>query len=237
MNDISEFQMSIAFEKLIKSNFNLKGLPKFDLMYKEIVCQQGIADFIGVDSKNNINSLSAFDDILSLESGTLVFSLLKIKASRTKQFLQEKTGLSNRTLNRVLKELLFNDFIRKSGEDAYVVSPDIMIPKINIWAFELKLSNWKRALFQSLQYKAFANYSIGVFPIEKEKVLRKQVALFTELNVGILLFDIKENTLEFLFRPKKEKPSSKWHTLFAMGKLANQYNSDNIDIGSALLRK
>ncbi|MEA5093176.1 hypothetical protein SDC9_22231 [bioreactor metagenome] len=226
MSSVSEIEMSIAFEKLVKSGEHLNGMPDLDLMYKEVACKQGIADFIGVNAKIDMGFFSSFNCGITLESGTLIFSLLKPKAPRSKRFLQEKTGLSEATVNRVIKELVSYDFIKNVGHELYVLSPVFVRPRVDIWAFELKLSNWRRALFQCLQYKAFANYSVVVFPIEKEHVLKKQLSLFKELNVGVLLFDITENNLRFLSRPKKEKSLSKWHTLFAIGKIANQYNFD-----------
>jgi len=219
--------MSDAFEKLIKSDMLVKGMPKFDLLYKEIVCQQGIADFIGIVYEKEMEQFSFLDNIISLESGTLVLSLLKYKAPRSEKYLQEKTGLSEKTINRVIKELLDKDIIQNTREKRYVISHNLVIPKFDIWAFELKLSNWKRALFQALQYKAFASYSSIVVPIEKEYLLSKQLPLFKKLNVGIILFDYDNSNIRFLMRPKKEKSSSKWHRFYAMGKLANHYNADN----------
>jgi len=226
MDGLSELQMSIAFEKILKTKEKVTGIPKFDLIYKEVVCQQGIADFVCLVTKEGLNQLDIFDNIQILESGTLVFSLLKPKANRSKKFLQEKTGLSEKTIAKVLKELCKNDIAIEEKEGVYHLSPKVIMPSLDIWAFELKISNWKRALFQALQYKAFANYSLVVFPFEKEGVLKKQLELFRELNVGILLFDVTNGKLKFLLHPKKEKPSSKWHMLFTLGQLAHQYSSE-----------
>lgn len=230
MYDLSELQMSIAFEKLLKADKNLVGIPTFDLIYKEVVCQQGIADFVGLVAKEKFEQLEIFENVHSLESGTLIFSLLKPKAVRSKRYLQEKTGLSEKTITRVLKELCENEVIVEEKEELYHLSSNALMPRLDIWAFELKISNWKRALFQALQYKAFANYSVVVFPFERESVLAKQMELFRELNVGILLFDVRNEKVKFLLHPQKEKSSSKWHTLFALGKLAHQYSSENNQI-------
>lgn len=227
MSQISELQMSVAFEKLLKSDMHVNSMPKFNLLYKEIVCQQGIADFIGIKYEKEMDQFSFLNNIISLESGTLLLSLLKYKAPRSEKYLLEKTGLSEKTINRVIKELLDNDIIQNISEKTYVISSNLVIPEFDIWAFELKLSNWKRALFQALQYKAFANYSSIVVPIEKEYLLSKQLSLFKKLNVGIILFDYDNNKIRFLVRPKKEKSTSKWHRFYAIGKLANQCNTNN----------
>ena len=233
MSSISELQMSIAFERLIKSGVYIGGIPQFDLIYKEVVCQQGIADFVGLVSKYGLENLELFENVQSLESGTLIFSLLKPKAARSKSFLQEKTGLSEKTVSRVLRELCKSNLVSEITDGHYILSSEAIMPKLDIWAFELKISNWKRALFQALQYKAFANYSLVVFPFEKENVLGKQIDLFRELNVGILLFDVNTNHVKFLLRPKKERASSKWHMLFALGQLAHQHSCENNKIESS----
>ena len=134
MYELSELQMSIVFEKLLKAKEKLPGIPKFDLVYKEVVCQQGIADFVGLVTKEGVNQLEIFENIQYLESGTLVFSLLKPKANRSKKFLQEKTGLSEKTITKVLKELCKNEMVIEEKKGLYHLSPKVVMPRLDIWA-------------------------------------------------------------------------------------------------------
>jgi len=54
-------------------------------------------------------------------------------------------------------------------------------------AVELKLSNWRRALYQATIYTTFAPESYIAMPSGKEGVLRKNIQEFSRWGVGILL--------------------------------------------------
>ena len=223
MVDYSELEMSITFESAIKKQ-SIKGLPSFEFLFKEVSCQQGIPDFVGLSSARFIQAHD-FSNLSSTESSSIILSLLKHKAGRRKSYIKKKTNISDATLNRVLRELQSNNFILERN-NLYYLSVENVPTNDTIWAFELKLSNWKRALFQALQYKAFANYSVVVFPFEKEKVLRQNLSTFTDFNVGVLLFDSKSQKAKWLRRPQKEKPISKWQTLFLLGKISKQHSEE-----------
>ena len=217
MIDYNEQEMAKAFEIALNTK-QVKGLPDFALIYNEFACKQGIPDFIGVPFLDSVMNRE-FSKLTMLESSSMVLSLLKYNSGRRKRYIKEKTDLSDSTVNKVLKELLSNNFIVE--KDGLYYLSILYDNKVNdIWAFELKLSNWRRALFQSLQYKAFANYVIAVFPYEKEKILKQNIAIFKELNVGVLLFDARNMVTKWIRRPVKEKSVSRWQTIFFQGKLS-----------------
>lgn len=223
MISFSELEMSDAFEIILKSS-TIRGIPQFDLLYKEVASQQGIPDFVGLTSNYFINKYN-FEEISSIESASLILSFLKRKSGRRWKYLKEHTSLSDTTLNRILKELLAHKYITIENNLYYLAVTSIPQGD-NIWAFELKLSNWKRALFQALQYKAFANYVVVVFPFEKENILRQNLTAFAEMNVGVLLFDANYCRTKWIRRPRKESPISKWQTLFLLGKIAHQHSQE-----------
>ena len=76
---------------------------------------------------------------------------------------------------------------------------------VDLWAFELKLKNWKRALYQATQYKAFSNSVFTVFPYYKKALLEKNMHYFKNLNIGCLLLDSDTNELFVLNYPQKEQ--------------------------------
>lgn len=217
--------MANAFDAAIKASF-IKGMPAFDLVYREVVCQQGIADFVGITSATPILMNNDLDELSSIDSSSQILSLLKLNSGRKLKFLSERIGITDATLNRILKELISKKYVVKKDE-LYYLSRPYNLDKTNIWAFELKLSNWKRAIFQALQYKAFANYSVVVFPLAKEKLLMENLDLFRKLNVGILLFDAETLENKWINHAKKEHSISRWHTMFLLGKLSNQFSHDH----------
>ena len=144
MSEFTELEMANAFEDMLLASL-VKGVPNFDVLYREVVCQQGIPDFIGLLSDRLIQNYS-FANLTATESCSVILSILKRNSGRKKRYIKEKTSLSDATLNRALRELLINKLvIEKDGLYFLAVNDDPN--NNNIWAFELKLSNWKRALF------------------------------------------------------------------------------------------
>ena len=82
MGEYSEFEMSITFESAIKKR-SIKGLPFFELLFKEVSCQQGIPDFVGLSSAKFIQAHD-FSNLSSTESSRIILSLLKRKPGRKK---------------------------------------------------------------------------------------------------------------------------------------------------------
>ena len=83
-----------------------------------------------------------------------------------------------------MRELKANDFITKK-KNLYFLSDSFVQESDNIWAFDLKAPNWKRALQQATLYKAFANYVVAVRPSDEEEALQEKLELFAEHIIGV----------------------------------------------------
>lgn len=225
MNKISEFDMAKSFAETLKEK-RISRQQNYDYIFQEVVCQQGIADFVCINT-NGLFEKYKFGKVSSMENCSQILSLLKLNTGRTYSFIEQQTGLPTSTLHRTIKEIINYGYVREDSNLLYRCIPDIS-SKTTTWAFELKLSNWKRALFQALQYKAFANYSVVVFPYDKQNVLKKNLHFFKNLNVGILLFDALEKQSKWLFYPRKETPISRWHSFFLLGRIISQPSEENI---------
>lgn len=223
MIQLSELEMANSFEKALKSSV-IRCIPHFDIVYRELKCQQGIPDFIGIPSDKFVTTFN-FSTLSSIESSSVILSFLKYHSGRRKDYLKKKTALSDNLLNKSIRELQNNKFIVEAN-GLYYISPQMELFNDNIWAFELKLSNWKRALFQALQNKTFSNFSIVVFPFGKEHVLMQNLDVFAKLNVGVLLFEASSFKTKWLYRAKKEQPVSKWATWFLLGKVSSQKSQE-----------
>jgi len=110
----------------------------------------------------------------------------------------------------------------------YFLSKSFVQESDNIWAFDLKAPNWKRALQQATLYKAFANYVVAVRPSDEEEALQEKLELFAELNVGLLLFNPQSLEYKWLRRPLKDNALSKWQKLFFLGRLAAQHYQESL---------
>ena len=92
-----------AFECAIKSML-IKELPNFESVYREL---QGSADFVGFPHEKVIGTYD-FSNLSSLEHSSLVLSILKYNSGRTKEYIKERTGIADTSLNRTLRELKSN---------------------------------------------------------------------------------------------------------------------------------
>ncbi len=79
-------------------------------------------------------------------------------------------------------------------------------------AFELKISNWRKALMQASRYKYFANVSIVVLPTEKLKIASNYLATFKAINVGLWGFSQKSKQIISLYTPRPCKPFESKYT-------------------------
>ncbi|MDY2637155.1 MAG: hypothetical protein SOV56_04380 [Phascolarctobacterium sp.] len=202
----SEFEMGISFGKALhNSKIPYLKFPKN--ISTEMISKQGIPDFVIVGCREGklINMRIEFS---STESSCRALSVLKYFSGRTFSYVKRAIGQNDYICNKTLRELEYLNLIKKQKGLYYLVYNELLDK--DIWAFELKLGDWKRSLFQAMQYLAFANYSVVVFPFEKEKVLLTQLRVFEKFNIGVLLFNIEDNKNKWLYRPKKSRPLSKW---------------------------
>lgn len=211
-----------AFECAIKSAV-IKELPTFESVYREL---QGSADIVGFPHEKIIGAYD-FSKLSSLEHCSLILSILKYNSGRTKDYIKERTGIADTELNRALRELKANDFMLKK-KNLYFLSASFVQENDNIWAFEIKSLNWKRALQQASLYKAFANYVVAVRPFDEEEALQSKLDLFAELNVGLLLFNAQTLEFKWLKRPLKDNALSKWQKLFFLGRLSGQHYQESL---------
>ena len=217
-----EFEVLDSFERVLKASL-IKELPAFERLFREL---QGSADFVGFPHEKLIGTYD-FSKLSSLEHSSLVLSILKYNSGRTKDYIKERTGITDTALNRTLRELKVNDFLVKK-KNLYFLSKSFVQESDNIWAFDLKAPNWKRALQQATLYKAFANYVVAVRPSDEEEALQEKLELFAELNVGLLLFNPQSLEHKWLRRPLKDNALSKWQKLFFLGRLSAQHYQESL---------
>jgi hypothetical protein len=75
-----------------------------------------------------------------------------------------------------------------------------------IRAFELKMSNWRRALMQAHRYKYFADVSIVVLPHDKMKIASSYLSTFKSVKVGLWGFNPRNNRIITRYTPRLAKP-------------------------------
>lgn len=157
---------------------------------------------------------------------SIILAFLRQKQFRTPEYIIRNTGFNSKIVMRELNYLCRVGICQKNDAGNFRFSDDFYMPIAHIHSFELKMSNWKRALFQAVRYKNFSEYVSVVMPIEKEQVLLDNIRAFEECNVGALLFDAEKYVLKTLYRSKKNSTVSLQHLYYMSGKLLIERHSD-----------
>ncbi|MFH0908787.1 MAG: hypothetical protein V1929_08495 [bacterium] len=75
-------------------------------------------------------------------------------------------------------------------------------------AFEMKLSNWQKALSQASRYRNFAHQAIVVLPPDVCAHAMKAIDTFKLVRVGLWSFDPETTRIRILFTPRRHRPRS-----------------------------
>ena len=92
-----------------------------------------------------------------------------------------------------------------------------------LWAFELKLRDWRRALYQALQCRSFAHRAYVVFPSDREGFIRSKTDTLRALGVGALSYDPKVQRIRVLVPSRKARPTTLHHYYYALGRFYGEH--------------
>lgn len=88
------------------------------------------------------------------------------------------------------------------------MSAEVFMTGINpkLLAFEVKLSNWRKALMQAHRYRFFAHVAIVLLPKSNEHAALEHLETFRLLRVGLWSFEIKTQRITRHFTPRSGPP-------------------------------
>ncbi len=78
-------------------------------------------------------------------------------------------------------------------------------------AFELKISDWRKALQQASRYRFFAHVPIAVLHIDYSRGALENLESFRVLGVGLWTFDPQKNVIASHFTPPPAHPRDTRH--------------------------
>ena len=162
---LTEEQLSAVFEAIITNGGLCSPYPRFAHVLREMDCQQGRPDFVASPTKATIIPRSlrvSLASALATPSTARTLSLLKPVAPRSVDYILRASGLSLPVVRRSISALESLNLVSRYGQSGYVLSPEFPEMRWEFWAFEVKVDNWRRVLYQALQCKAFAHRVIVV---------------------------------------------------------------------------
>ncbi|GAI96155.1 unnamed protein product, partial [marine sediment metagenome] len=202
----SEEKMAQAFQRLLMSENGLPGVGCFGAIYREISCRQGRPDFIALRYK------SCSDQRISINVpglvGPAILQNLKHKAPRTLDYLVGKLEFGRESIRKSLRLMIENGYIEQLDSGAYRLAAQMNHEKPEIWTFELKLNNPKKAVFQAQQSRAYAERAIIVVPPGQERNYERFRETMKRWHVGLSTFNPITGIFHFVRKGRKARAFS-----------------------------
>jgi len=213
----TEEEMADAFERLLKAGRTLRGVGRFSRVFREVDCHRGRPDFVAL--AHGTTRFLAGRSVTVKFAGSLVMSFLHERAPRSLAYLCEHSGLSMRTVESAMDELVERKYVLRAESGSCLLNPSRPLRQVRVWAFELKLDKPRRAVFQAQQYRSFAQGVLIVVPPEQLALYDKFKLAIRRWGIGLASFN--PLTEEFIVTrpPRIGRPHSRHHQAYALFQL------------------
>ena len=216
---LTEAMLTSSFEYVIDEVPIATSYPSFSHFTREMDCQQGRLDLVASANKPDALPIASalLAEALSTRSLAHVVSLLHAEVPRHRDDIINDSILSAPIVRKALRRLEEFELAYQSECNVYYLSTAFPTIEWELWAFEVKLSNWKRALYQALQYQAFAHFSVVVVAEQWAHRIEKHIDAFKVFGVGIFALRNDTKALRPILLPKRQNPRSRFHHYYALG--------------------
>jgi DNA-binding transcriptional ArsR family regulator len=216
-----ERELSKSFEQSVRPSLWTHRRGGTWTLVRESMCSEGRADLVWgrFDKSRSIRELRRHSDLLKNLTSSRILAALDREAELSEEELLERIGVSRPVLQKWLRALAKAGLIEKDAMDSYSLISDQRMPKVEICSFELKLKNWKRALYQATRYRSFSHRVFVVMPPGSAGVAYRHKHFFERANVGLVSHDTSGQS-RVLVRPKTRQPHATHRAIMAIGMLS-----------------
>lgn len=213
----SEKDMAQAFQRLLLSENGLPSVGIFAAIYREITCQQGRPDFIAL----RYTSSSGEGEHMNVSGlvGPAILQRLKPVAPRTIDYLVSKLEFGRHSIRKSLRRLIEIGYVEQLESGAYRLLNVNHLQTPEIWTFELKLNNPKKAVFQAQQSRIYAERAIIVVPPGQEKNYNRFEVTMHRWHIGLATFDPHTEVFRFVRKGRKSRALSPTQQLYTLSRL------------------
>jgi hypothetical protein len=185
----------------------------------ELTARNGVADFVLTPTSLSGPKLEWARKLaagISSPAAAGVVAALNSTYPTSVDVIAKRADLSRSTVSRVIRQLTAGGVAWGDSANGIRLLHPVRESDVELWAYELKLRDWRHGMYQALQYRAFAHSVAIVLPQQAAKIVISHLGRFRAYNVGVMIFDPKTGHLRVLVRPKRSKPGSMAHYLFAL---------------------
>jgi hypothetical protein len=210
----TEKEMADAFMELLQAPEGLPGIGPFDGVCREVTCRQGRPDFIAYRKKKGFK-LPNLSESLGFV-GSVILANLKSKVARTFDYLVNQSEFSEDSIRRTLRRLITSGYVKCTKTGSYRLGNIASQLKAELWVFELKLDNPKRAIFQAQQSRVYSNHVMIIVPPGHEERYTRYRMTMTRWGIGIATFDPINNTFILSRRSRNNRYPCQQHQIYAL---------------------
>jgi len=185
---------------------------------RESICSEGRADIVWgrFERGRSLTKFRRHAALLQNPTASRLLAILRQRSAQLEEDLIPRIGVTVPVLRKWLRALLEADFVTTTQDGRFRAIPRNAFPTVEICSFELKLKNWKRALYQATRYRSFSHRVFVVMPVNSAHVAFQNAELFRRANVGLVAHD-NSGESRVLVRPQKRLPNSSYRTIMALG--------------------
>lgn len=204
----TEDQLMAAFDLALADSELWLGLPgRRTFTMEEVEGIHGCVDRMMVSLPSGVRPARARSELLRQETCCRIVVALRAKQPKSVDQLVLEVARSRKTVRYWLARMEQEGLVRAVSAQGHVLGPKSSLPDCEIWCFEGKLRNWKRALYQATRYRAFAHRSLVVMPEDSVRPAEAQVDRFRLARVGLLALD-DNGCLRVITSPRPQRPRS-----------------------------
>jgi hypothetical protein len=217
--DYTEREMADAFMELLQSKEGLPSVGTFDRVYRDVYCYQGRPDFIALHNKKHIQPPKLPESMGFV--GPAILATLKPNATRTFRYLVSHLEFSEGSIKRMLSQLLACDYVERVDTGSFRLGDSASWLQVELWAFELKLNNPKRAVFQAQQCCAYANRTVIVVPPGQDKHYMRYHMALTRWGIGLATFNPANRDFKISRRSRIYRAIIPLHQIYALSQIGS----------------
>lgn len=211
--------MADAFHELLSQRISLPGVGRLTRVFREIDCHRGRPDFIAL--AHGTSRFLKGKGVEAKAAGSLILSFLHSRSPRSLQYLAKHSGLSMRTVQKVTSELLTRRHVLQTETGSLTLNAARRLWEVQVWAFELKIDNPRRALFQAQQFRLFAHHALIVVPPSQIHLYEKYSESMERWGIGLARFDPLGGEFVVERAPRRGDPQSRHHQAYALFQMLN----------------